>query len=255
MPIGKRVRYKGWVPWTPALLATQLWFDASDPATITQAGGLVSQWNDKSGNNNHATQGVNANKPSIGLYQLNGLDMLTMYSNPATTTRFMTLGSTASVRAAYGVCSVNSPGVGVIASFGGVAGVNPNAEFFARKVADQISFDGLQTIMTGKYALNGGAYSGFARNHTDAAVTGAILLSGVFNSQVNLGQILGRNSLGASHDATNTSMAEFLWTAAELSSYDRQLVEGYLAWKWGLQGSLPANHQWAGGPPRIPRVA
>jgi hexokinase len=27
-----------------------------------------------------------------------------------------------------------------------------------------------------------------------------------------------------------------------LSTGDRQKIEGYLAWKWGLQGNLPAGH-------------
>jgi hypothetical protein len=34
-----------------------------------------------------------------------------------------------------------------------------------------------------------------------------------------------------------------------LSTNQRQQVEGYLAWKWGLQGSLPANHPFKRWPP------
>src|SRR4029077_6901938 len=33
------------------------WFDADDAATITQTGGLVTQWNDKSGNGTNAVSG------------------------------------------------------------------------------------------------------------------------------------------------------------------------------------------------------
>lgn len=50
----------------------QLWLDASDAATITQAAGLVSQWNDKSGNGNHATQGTGANQPTTGTRTIGG---------------------------------------------------------------------------------------------------------------------------------------------------------------------------------------
>ena len=44
--------------WTPASLGGTLglWLDASDAASITSSGGLVSQWSDKSGNGRHATQ-------------------------------------------------------------------------------------------------------------------------------------------------------------------------------------------------------
>jgi hypothetical protein len=30
---------------------------------------------------------------------------------------------------------------------------------------------------------------------------------------------------------------------------DRQRLEGYLSWKWGLQGNLPADHPWKAAPP------
>lgn len=49
--------------WTPAELTTTLWLEASDSSTITETGGLVSQWDDKSGNDNHATQGTAADQP------------------------------------------------------------------------------------------------------------------------------------------------------------------------------------------------
>ena len=35
--------------WTPAYLLTEAWYDAADLATITEAAGAVSQWDDKSG--------------------------------------------------------------------------------------------------------------------------------------------------------------------------------------------------------------
>ena len=40
------------------------WFDASDDSTITESGGSVSQWDDKSGNDRHATQGSASAQPT-----------------------------------------------------------------------------------------------------------------------------------------------------------------------------------------------
>lgn len=41
-----------------------MWFDGTDSSSITKNGSdQVSQWNDKSGNNRHATQSTDANKP------------------------------------------------------------------------------------------------------------------------------------------------------------------------------------------------
>ena len=43
--------------WTPEDLTVgpQVWWDAKDASTITESGGLISQWDDKSGNGNDAT--------------------------------------------------------------------------------------------------------------------------------------------------------------------------------------------------------
>ena len=38
-----------------------LWLDASDSSTITEVSGAVSQWDDKSGNGNHVSQGTMSN--------------------------------------------------------------------------------------------------------------------------------------------------------------------------------------------------
>jgi hypothetical protein len=37
--------------------------------------------------------------------------------------------------------------------------------------------------------------------------------------------------------------------SSALSTADRQTVEGYLAWKWGLQSLLPGGHPYAPKPP------
>jgi len=54
----------------------QLWLDASDASTITESSGSVSQWDDKSGNGNHVTQGTAANQPTTGTQTINSLNAL-----------------------------------------------------------------------------------------------------------------------------------------------------------------------------------
>ncbi len=54
----------------------QLWLDAADTATITQSGGSVSQWNDKSGNANHATQGTGAYQPVTNSKTINSRNVI-----------------------------------------------------------------------------------------------------------------------------------------------------------------------------------
>jgi len=42
----------------------------------------------------------------------------------------------------------------------------------------------------------------------------------------------------------NSTVNEVLGVDTALTISDRQRLEGYLAHKWGLAGSLPAGHPW-----------
>jgi hypothetical protein len=57
---------------------------------------------------------------------------------------------------------------------------------------------------------------------------------------------LGRNHIGG---IFNGWMAEVVFTNAKQSTADRQKMEGYLAWKWGLAGNLSASHPYKAAPP------
>jgi len=54
----------GALNFTPALLRPVAWYDAADTATITESGGFVSQWNDKSGNGYDVIQATGTNQPA-----------------------------------------------------------------------------------------------------------------------------------------------------------------------------------------------
>jgi hypothetical protein len=68
--------------WSPLSFGSDLlgWWDAQDGATITQSGGNVSQWADKSGSGNHLVQATGAKQPA---YDATGFDG----SRPAITQR------------------------------------------------------------------------------------------------------------------------------------------------------------------------
>jgi hypothetical protein len=51
-----------------------LYLDASDATTIDASS--VSEWKDKSGNNNHATQGTGGSQPSSGVSTLNNMNVI-----------------------------------------------------------------------------------------------------------------------------------------------------------------------------------
>ena len=62
--------------WDPSLISTELWLDAADASTITESGGAITTWADKSGNNRTATAdgnptysatGMSTSKPAVQL--------------------------------------------------------------------------------------------------------------------------------------------------------------------------------------------
>ncbi len=59
--------------WTPADTTTVNWFDADDASTITDGGGLVSTWADKSGGAHDLTATA---QPQTGITSINGLNTL-----------------------------------------------------------------------------------------------------------------------------------------------------------------------------------
>lgn len=61
---------------SPLDLSPLLWLDASDESTITESGGAVSQWDDKSGNGNHVVQAAGGLQPTTGVNTFNGLNVL-----------------------------------------------------------------------------------------------------------------------------------------------------------------------------------
>ena len=50
-------------------------------------------------------------------------------------------------------------------------------------------------------------------------------------------------------------MYEMLHYEGEMTTTQRQQIEGYLAWKWGLQASLPGSHPYAGAAPMMVATA
>jgi hypothetical protein len=45
--------------------------------------------------------------------------------------------------------------------------------------------------------------------------------------------------------------AEIVFLTGTTNDIDRQKMEGYLAWKWGLQGQLPAGHRYKDAAPTV----
>jgi len=72
------------------------------------------------------------------------------------------------------------------------------------------------------------------------AVTGTSLSNGAFTWMISGASFLG-------------DIGEVISYSSALGDTDRQVIEGYLAWKWGLQGSLDAGNPYKSSPPTSTR--
>lgn len=227
--------------WTPLELgsAVTVWYDASDAATVTLTDSKVSQLDDKSGNARHATQGTADNRPVVASAVQNGLDGLRFYED--STNDWLSVPSTGVTAQPYAIFAVlrynaaSSPEMVFMNSSG------PSFQDDSQNRPEIYAGTGLNAgVQSANWAIQGGVY-----NSTSSSV--------IWNGTVTTGNagtsvISGATSrLGNRTDATTTSrfrgwLGEFLIYNGNPSTADRQRLEGYLAWKWGLTGNLPSNH-------------
>lgn len=69
-----------------------------------------------------------------------------------------------------------------------------------------------------------------------------------FGSGTNLTVNIGYSGYNE-NDGFNGYISEVIVYTTPLTTTQRQQVEGYLAWKWGLQANLPSTHPWIRFPP------
>jgi len=238
--------------WTPADITTSIWFDAADAATIAEdtTPGRVSQWDDKSGNARHAV-GSGGNSPFTGDTTLNSLNVLRGASSQYMTFDYEHAGI---VSFAY-VVNINSASNGVIQ----MGTVNTNMASSRNstqiQVISQISpFDdrtlnnsppSLSTPFMVSVAAADGA-------DMDAWTNGTIFDDIQANCHLDSIVTPSTSHLFALANSTwniNGYIAEIFASNSLWSTSDRQKAEGYLAWKWGLEGDLPIGHPYKSAPP------
>jgi hypothetical protein len=254
--------------WRPDELGADLalWLDAEDAASITLNGSTVSQWSDKSGNLRHLSQGVAANQPTYLPVGFSGKPSLRTDGNDSLQIGATSLGRnvgglTAAIVGMHPVgATFNANACDLIiytANVGGTrlllgpnSGATPNRYAIAGRRLDGDVFvampsttDSLANRGTPWIRIGNRDYSGGVANHftngtqdiTSFAVQGAGNTSDTKSTQSVIFS-------GVSVAPPNTELSEIVVTHSTLSTTDRQRLEGYLAWKWGLEANLPVDH-------------
>jgi len=248
--------------WSPADLGANLysWLDANDPATISLSGANVTQWSDKSGNNINAVNATTASQPlySASSFQSMGgitFDGVNDFLAIATSTpmRNITHGVYwVMKRLSQGTNDAYAPSIST-----------------AAQIPQTSDFGTLQYIksnLTGAsypYYPTGGAFDGVGTFANDTpyimafqsntsgwgvwkngGITGTTTALGTPTSLA--GYVLAKQTSPARY--SNIVIAEVIMVSST-GILTRQLIEGYTAWKYGFQASLPSGHPYKLAPP------
>ena len=237
-----------------------MWLDAADPETIrpgATTGSNVGAWRDKGPRDNIMFQNTVISQPTYTTIPSTSLRAVYFATN---TRRLTSLsnnqmsGSTS--RTIFAVTHL--PDTSSRAIIGTGATTANNAFGFDQSPAVNVLWvpyyynDNDNTIsvaLTGTNCLYAqhdattlqtiGGY-GFGSSYVQKAVTATATTASPWYFGQRAGDLEG---------STNAYICEFLLYNGVLSLAQRQQVEGYLAWKWGIQAQLPANHPYVAGPP------
>lgn len=234
--------------WTPAVLSPGEWWDFSDAATVTSSGGLISAISSKGSGARSASQGTAGLKPSVTTIngvtaaQFDGSDDHLSLSSSLSTTTGMTVAQVFT-RPASGVLSQTMGGASYGAPPYATLWFTDNVRYSALWASDKL------------YATHGGASTStgaFQHIVVKGASTTLLYQDGtaVGTPQTTLsgqGSIAYLGRRATTYHSGN--IGEIVVFASDISTADREKLEGYLAHKWGLAGSLPSGHPYKSAPP------
>jgi len=226
----------GVTPFSPLdISGLSLWLDAADAATITQTAGAVSQWDDKSGLNNHARQAVGANQPTTGTTTINSKNTI-YFDQP--TADYMTFASQIGTDTYYafmaGLCT--SAGASARNIIGG-GGNTFNFRLSATNLQMQIVTTNIAVRLTG--GTNTSTSTPYIYSAQSQPTGNRVRLNGVSDGSNATNPVYtnGFTELGSSIDGMNQfhgQMGEVLVYTSPLTDADINLIGAYLAAKWGI---------------------
>ena len=244
--------------WTPASLSTALWLDGADGTTmfdatsggsLVAANGTVARWEDKSGNTRHVTQSTAGTRPTLRAAAINSKSAIefgvssverilsnTVFSFPRPFSLFVVLQQTGGSSYRRAIQLGNADTTGFIGSLS-----NNFATFFGNGsgswqdvTANSPSFAVTSPCVVG--VTNNGNSSGSAIPYTNGTEQTAKHGGSFTATGISIGSFAGQNQPWIGY------ICEIVLTASITSTTDRQLIEGYLAHKWGTTAGLPSGH-------------
>jgi hypothetical protein len=249
--------------WTPAEITTAMWFDADDGDSLTLDGSAIDEWGDKSGNNRDAAA-TGALRPALASSVLNGKNVVRFDGS--------NILRTGSDEWHNGQWSAFVVGRGAEGETSGQF-VAQDRSFPPRvRIAQYLRLsDGYLTSVA--FSGVSGSYSVFAIDVTDedpeqwhvfgVTRSTALLSAHITGNPKGTEDLSGTPSndgaplcIGARETSADAfaeyldgDIAEIVLISGVVASEDRESIEGYLAHKWGLEESLPAEHPYKDSAP------
>jgi hypothetical protein len=235
--------------WTPTQITTSLWLDAADASTITLNSTTVSQWNDKSGNSRNFSQATAGNQPT---YQASGINSKPSVAFTGSNDNFMTASSVLSSGSTAGsifwVQTTEADPSTNANNFGSLISQDWGSDAFANHVPytdGNIYFAGFSTSRPNVGNPSSSLVNPRILSHqsTNGSVAFYIDGSSLFTSASNtFSNPATTKRIGQAGSQFTGQVAELIVLSNIPTTTERQLIEGYLAWKWGLQANLPIDH-------------
>ncbi len=245
----------------------QLWFDAADSTTISTTGSNITQWRDKSTNAYSIAQATTSNQPfyvTNAQNKLPGVQLATsrwIFTESSNMPNFTTSSATSVfIAARNGTTGTGYNAINSVYLSGGSLLTTRYQLFFDRDSGSLLR--GPNLYLSGSFRLQNttnvvpastAGVVGFVAssssillsvNGNTSTTTGAAPTSANDGTYFQFGD--SRNNPSLSSDVRIYEMVGY---SIALTITQRQEIEGYLAWKWGLQGSLPQTHPWKLFPP------
>ena len=246
--------------WTPAVLCparASVWYDCAQFNVACDGSGNVSQWNDLSGNGNHATQGTSGNRPAWRPAPPLGKPVITaaagkFFATTSTipagdTTCYVVFEYTGGTGSTYRVWAGQSATTSNYVAMG-IQGNTFKLYLGRAFVAEDTLTPAAPSVGYHVASFRSAYYSGTG-NVNVITLDGEITTGSVSATTLSNGldQILADRSSAAMQG----DMAEqFIWQGRH-TDQEMRAFEGYLAWKWGLNNKLAGSHPFANRPPLL----
>jgi hypothetical protein len=238
-------KFGGYKLWQPSEISTHLWYDANFLSSITESGGKISEWADRSGNGINATQGTAVQQPTL---LTKGINFTNQYLTTAPNspvgdyTLYAALKTNALETTAVIIGHFTNRVYLGFSSVTGEFSAGAGTQTWDSAPSSVASGVGIEAIH-GATLDSSGTYKIFINSVEDG---GNSLTGGLYGgSRFAIG-----SDTSASFTLQNTDIYEIIVTTNVETTAIRQKIEGYLAWKWDLVSKLSVGHPYKSQPPR-----